>query len=96
MHPRPRAKSKGLPSALLRQHDLLCHVVEEYRSFVAAARQEWFVIRDEYDIRADGVCGSAVSTIGASVGNRSLSRISGTVATTTVAALHFPHLIQGR
>jgi hypothetical protein len=40
VHPRQRAKSKGLSAALLCQYDVLCHVAEEYSSFVAAARQE--------------------------------------------------------
>jgi hypothetical protein len=40
VHPRQRAKSKGLSAALLCQYDVLCHVAKEYSSFVAAARQE--------------------------------------------------------
>jgi hypothetical protein len=40
VHPRQRAKSKGLSAALLCQQVLLRHVAKEYRSFVAAARQE--------------------------------------------------------
>jgi hypothetical protein len=40
MHPRKHAKFKGLPTALLCEHDVLCHVAKEYSSFVAATRYE--------------------------------------------------------
>jgi hypothetical protein len=40
MHPRQHAKSKGLPTALLCQHDVLCNVAKEYGCFLAATRYE--------------------------------------------------------
>jgi hypothetical protein len=70
VHPRQRAKSKGLSTALLCQQDVLCHVAKEYSSFVPTARQEWFGIGDKCHMRADGICGSAKSRIGRSVGNQ--------------------------
>jgi hypothetical protein len=30
MRPRQHAKSKGLPTALLCEHDVLCHIAEKY------------------------------------------------------------------
>ncbi len=67
VHPRQRAKSKGLSGALLCQYDVLCHVAKEYSSFVPAARQEWLRVGDKRDTATDGVCSAAESINGKSL-----------------------------
>jgi len=67
VHPRQRAKSKGLSGALLCQYDVLCHVAKEYSSFVPAARQEWLRVGDKHDTGTDGVCSAAESINGKSL-----------------------------
>ena len=66
VHPRERGKSKGLSTAMLYEYGVLYHVAAEYRSFVAATRQQWLSIGGQHDIRANGICPSVKPTIGRS------------------------------
>jgi hypothetical protein len=95
MHPCERAKSEGLSTALLCQHDVLCHIAKEYGLFDPAARQEWLGTGDKCDRRTGARCCFAASIMARLLALPNGQRVSRIVAATTSRTLYISHLIQG-
>ena len=95
MHPCQRAEPGGLSTALLCQHDVLHHVIQEYSSVLPTALKESFVAGDKCNMRADRRRRVAAPIMGGLASGPSRHRVGRVVASATFVALHVSNLIQG-